>query len=104
MTDRWSPLAVMQFTVAIICLLAVVAILFLSFWVVLPESNQRVVDVILGAMLTVGFANIIGFLYGQKEQAEQAVRLAQAAGTGPQDVRVINAPQDAVPVEPTDKP
>lgn len=104
MTDRWTPLAIMQFTVAVISMLAVVGILVLSFFVVLPEANQRVVDVILGALLTVGFANIIGFLYGQKEQSEQAVRLAAAsAGGDPRPVRVVNEATDPVPTEGVDR-
>ena len=98
MTDRWTPLAIMQFTVAGLCLAAVSTIAVLAYFVEPPGENQRILDVILGGLLTVGFANIIGFLFGQKEQSEQAVRLAQATQTT-QPVEVVNTPDKAVPVE-----
>lgn len=100
MNNRWTPLVVMQFAVAILCLIGVIIIGVLAYFVEPPGENQRILDVILGALLTVGFANIIGFLFGQKEQSEQAVRMAAAAAnSGPQAVEVVNTADQPVPVE-----
>lgn len=98
MTEKWTPLAIMQFAVSAFCLVAVTMIAGLAYFVEPPGENQRILDVILGALMTVGFANIIGFLFGQKEQSEQAVRIAQASQTA-QPVEVVNTPANAVPVE-----
>ena len=88
---RKVDLSVMQFVMGLVCVLAIMAIAVLSFFVVIPEQNQRILDVITGALLTVGFANVIGFLFGQKETQAAIERAATAATAGQ---AVIEPPAD----------
>ncbi|HYD26952.1 hypothetical protein [Brevundimonas sp.] len=79
---RKVDLSVMQFALGLVCILSILSIAVLSFFVIIPEGNQRILDVITGALLTVGFANIIGFLFGQKETQAAIERAAVNATAG----------------------
>lgn len=74
----WTPLLIVQAALAAMCIIGLFVVAALLFFVDAPKDNQQAIFTVIGGLMTVGFASIIGFFFGQKEQGDAAVRQAKA--------------------------
>lgn len=95
---KWTPLSVMQFGIAVFCITSVMVITVLSYFVEPPAANASRLDTITGALLTVGFASIVTFLYGQKEQAAQLFAANKQANDNAQQTAALVAASTPIQV------
>lgn len=97
-TVKWTPLSVMQFGIAVFCITSVMVITVLSYFIEPPAANASRLDTITGALLTVGFASIVTFLYGQKEQAAQLLAANKQANDNAQQTAALVAASTPIQV------
>lgn len=93
--------------------LAFAACLGVMLFRAVPEASQDIVVYMIGQLS--GMATMaLGFYFTSRagqdaqdakktENTGKALDAISAAASGPQDVRVVNEPSDAVPVEPTEQ-
>lgn len=60
-------LSVLQLVIGLVCLGSISAIAVLSFLFAIPEENAAILSLITGALLTVGMAQVIGFLFQRRQ-------------------------------------
>lgn len=74
MPQPWTPLLTIQAAIAIICVVGLFIVVVLLMFFEPPAKNETMINIVLGALVSVGFANIVGFFFGQKEQSDQATK------------------------------
>lgn len=79
--SRWTPLLLVQAAIAVVCIFGLFVIVVLLLFYEPPQANRDMLNLVLGAIVGVGFANIVGFFFGQKEQSEQQA-ITQATTEG----------------------
>lgn len=81
MKSEWTPLLVVQTVLGLTSIVSVNMALVLLMFFEPPANSKDMLNIIIGAVLGVGFANVYGFFFGQKEQSAQAEQIAQATSS-----------------------
>lgn len=92
MESRWSPLMQIQAALALISVLSLFIEVVLLMFFEPPESSETLINVVMGAQTGVGFANVYGFFFGQKEQSNATERVAAVAAQNAGNPVVVEAP------------
>lgn len=79
--SNWTPLLVIQLTLAVLCVAGFFSLAFMLFFVEVPKENQPTVFTMIGTFGATGFVSILGFFYGQAQS--ESVRRGQVTIPAP---------------------